>query len=157
MKYVREHLNEYEEISDPVKDLGIGLTLEDELEKRDLISVSDIKEFDMDDENTASWSGNLIHPMSGYAGNFEYLSLEVNLEKNEDGKYVVTQEGERRSGKLSKRDIQDLDEGDLEIDEDNIEDWDYDVEYEINETETFDSLDDAMDYIDSEQCLDFQG
>lgn len=145
----------YKEQTDPVKDMGIGQTLEQEMDEKEI--SPEMQEFDGEDENTISWSGILIHPMSGYRGNFEYLNLTVTLTKEGSKKYVVTQTGERRNGKLSRYEQRQLDDGDLEIDEWNITDFDSDLDYEIDDREEFKTLEDAIEYIDSEQCLDFQG
>ena len=147
----------YKGESDPIKDMGIGQTLEEELEEKDLISVSDLKEFDLEDENTATWSGNLVHPMTGYGGKFDYLHLTVTLTKEGPKKYVVTQEGERRNGEFYRYEQRQLDDGDLEVDEDNIEDFEYDVDHEIDDRDEFKTLEEAIEYIDSDGCLDFQG
>ncbi len=141
--------------SDPVKDMGIGQTLEKEMEEKQL--WPEMKDFDIDDDNTASWSGILIHPMSGYGGNFDYLDVAVTLTKEGPNKYVVTQTGERRNGELSRYEQRQLDDGELSLDEWNITDFEYDVDSEIDDREEFKTLEEAIEYIDSDACLDYNG
>jgi len=148
----------YKEESDPIHDMGIGQTLEQEWDEKEL-SPSELKEFDMDgdDPNVAEWSGILIHPMSGYDGGFEYMDISVTLTKEGPHKYVVTQSGERRHGSLSKREQRELEDGELQLDEWNIDDFKSHVTDKINDSEEFSTYEEAVEYIDSDGCLDFQG
>ena len=78
-------------------------------------------------------------------------------EKEGEGKYVVEQKGERRAGSFSRYEQRQLDNGELEIDEYNVTDFDSDVDSEIEDREEFATVEEAIEYIDSESCLDFQG
>jgi len=131
-------------------------SLNDELYENDY-GLDDIREFDLDTDNIVFWNGNVIHPMSGYGGNFDYLNIGVTLIKEAPDKYVVEQKGERRNGKFSREENRQIERGDLTIDEWNIEDFDYDVDYEIDEYKEFATLKDAVEYINSDSCLDYNG
>jgi len=138
--------------------MGIGQTLEAELDEKGLESISDLKEFDVDDENTALWSGILIHPMCGYAGNFDYLDIAVTLTKEGPNKYVVEQDGKRISGKLPRYIRRKMEEDDdYELDEYDLQDFDGDEESIRGDREEFKTLEEAKEYIDSDACLDYQG
>jgi len=155
-KLVNEEIS-FKEDSDPIKDMGIGLTLLEEVEKDGAPELDERMELVDDDE--AYFSGKISHPMSGYNGSFEYIDINMSLTK-ENGEYVLTGRRERWAGSFPKYLQRKVDEDGEDYPE--IDDWedfnphmdkDKGQTYDINEK--FKTLVEACEYVNNE--LDFEG
>jgi len=159
-KLINEAIS-FERGKDPKSILGIGVTLEQEIEDFDFdedsyekLELSDLEDGVM--ENTLDIEKRVDHPMSGYQDSFEFCDYSIFLEKTGFDQYFVRVISKRGSGGIPKYLARQIENGDMEFP--GVEDYD-DFNPKMHPTQTyeqtFSSLEEALEYIDEE--LDFEG
>jgi hypothetical protein len=157
-KTINESIS-FERGKDPKKTLGIGITLEQELdEKFDEDNYNKIELRDIENgsyENELDIEKRVDHPMSGYQNSFNFCDYNVHLEKMGYDKYYVKIISQRGHGSIPKylaRQIE-INERDFP-DVDEYDNFNPKMQKAIVEEKTFSNLEDALEYIDVE--FDFE-
>ena len=114
----------------------------------------DWDDFDESDGDTVTINKTVHHPMSGYASRFEYMKFSFSLTEK-DGKVVGVEKSERISGPIPSFMNQEIQDGNRDYDEDEIEDLSSDNVEKSNDTSTYESWEKAIKEID--EIVDFEG
>lgn len=107
-------------------------------------------ELDDTDSKTVVHTRKDMHPMSGQMGSFEFLDVDLKLTEEEDGTFKVHDTSKRNGGSIPGFLARELDSGDREWDDDDIYDLESTVSEEYDTTETFETLEKAMECMDTE-------